>query len=115
MKTLAERFWAKVDVRGPDDCWPWKAAKTGGGYGYIRVGLRTLVASRIAYQLTKGRIPKGKSILHSCDNPPCMNPAHLSPGTQGQNLRDSYSRGRRSSAGTANGNFRHGRYVRVGR
>ena len=55
---------------------------------------RPMYAHRIAWQLTHGAIPKGMFVLHRCDNPPCVNPAHLFIGTQRDNLRDCFAKGR---------------------
>lgn len=92
-KTLEERFWSKVDVRGPDECWPWKAG-TNKGYGTFKAFGRTVPAHRIAYELVKGPIPPGLDVLHKCDNRPCCNPAHLWPGTDLDNAQDRDSKGR---------------------
>ena len=94
-----ERFWSKVDRRGADECWPWTAkARSAHGYGLLkhRSG-RNIVASRIACWLGHGNppIPNAKS-LHSCDNPPCCNPAHLRWGTQLENVADAVERSRHS-------------------
>lgn len=85
------RFWAKIDQRGPDDCWPWLAGRSK-GYGQFL----NYLAHRIAWFLTHGEIPAGAVIRHTCDNPPCCNPNHLVPGTHGQNFRDMVERGRAS-------------------
>lgn len=88
--TLEERFWRKVERRGPDECWPWTAALGGGGdrYGYIRVHGRLISAPRLALILD-GRPPgDGRVARHTCDNTICCNPAHLLPGTQGENQDD---------------------------
>lgn len=103
--TTETRFWTKVDrAGGPDACWPWTAATFHFGHGQFWNGRRTVVASRFAYELLVGPIPVGLFILHSCDNPPCCNPAHLRPGTQAENIEDRDSRGRWSPMrGAANG------------
>lgn len=92
-----ERFWEKVDVRGADDCWPWTGATSRHGYGAMRrTGRRggtSLKAHRYSAELA-GMDIEGKSVLHSCDNPPCCNPAHLRPGTQAENMADKAARGR---------------------
>lgn len=92
---IEQRFWDKVDRRGPQDCWEWTAAKDARGYG--RVGSkrpRTELAHRVAYRLTKGEIPSGMLVCHSCDNPPCCNPEHLFVGTDADNNKDMHTKGR---------------------
>ena len=96
-KSLEERFWEKVDVRGPNECWEWKGAKNrDGGYGFIKTGGGSLkLAHRMSYLMSKGNIPDGLCILHSCDNPSCVNPSHLRSGTYKENHMDSVIRGQR--------------------
>jgi len=97
-KTLAERFEAKVDKRTtPEACWPWTAHKSPAGYGQIRVNGETLIASRVAWELTVGPIPAGLDVLHHCDNPPCVNPKHLFLGTDIENQQDSVEKGRHNA------------------
>lgn len=90
------RFWAKVDKRGPDECWPWTAGLGNGGYGKIKLEkTRIDVQSHVmAFELANGLLPKGKIVCHSCDNPPCCNPRHLWEGTQSQNHADMVKKGR---------------------
>ena len=94
-----ERFWNKVDCSaGPNGCWTWTAARNPKGYGRFSVDWRAgkwELAHRTSYRLSVGPIPTGALILHSCDNPPCVNPAHLRPGNSSDNQRDAYDRGRR--------------------
>lgn len=96
-----DRFWCKVDVRGPDECWPWTAARTLAGYGGFQVGVRVRDgAHRLAWKLTHAEdIPAGLEVCHSCDNPPCCNPAHLRLGTAKDNAADRVARGRQSHVG----------------
>lgn len=94
MDSLESRFWSKVDKRGPDDCWPWAAARLPRGYGHFSLNGRAVGAHRVAYELSTGSIPSGLFVLHSCDNPPCCNPAHLRVGTPADNMRDKVDRGR---------------------
>lgn len=89
------RFWERVDVRGPDECWPWKghARGRGGSGGMIFEG-EPRYAHQIAFRLTNGYW--APYLRHSCDNPPCCNPAHLLEGTHDDNMADMVARGRAS-------------------
>src|SRR4051812_19427853 len=89
VRTLAERFWAKVDrTAGPDACWPWMGARFWFGHGAVKVGGRPWGTHRVAWELTNGAIPAGQQVNHRCDHPPCCNPTHLWLGTQLDNVRD---------------------------
>lgn len=90
--SVEERFWAKVEKT--DSCWLWRGTIGRGGYGHFAVGSRPVKAHRFAYELVKGEIPDGLSLLHVCDNPPCVNPDHLTPGTNSDNQRDSVEKRR---------------------
>ncbi|WP_408590103.1 hypothetical protein [Novosphingobium sp.] len=95
-----ERFWSKVDKRGEDECWPWAGAKSGAGYGSIRQSARRgkykhLMATHVALHLDGRKRPsKAHVAMHSCDNPPCVNPKHLSWGTNLDNSLDMVSKDR---------------------
>lgn len=93
---LADRLWPRVDKSGgPEACWPFMGARSDTGYGSI-VGKVRGSTHRIAYMDTHGPIPEGMRVCHSCDNPPCCNPAHLWLGTVGDNSRDMVAKGRSS-------------------
>jgi hypothetical protein len=93
--TVAARFWPKVDIGEPDRCWPWKGSKMGRGYGKAWVNERYIGAHRIAWGLTNGEMPPDDMmVLHSCDNPICVNPSHLRVGTHQHNMDDKEARGR---------------------
>lgn len=95
---LAKRFWPKVDMRGPDECWNWKACVTEYGYGRMTAGGGVNVkAPRASMMIATGNlIPDGMNVLHRCDNPSCVNPSHLFFGSQKENVRDAVSKGRNS-------------------
>lgn len=84
-------FWTGVRKAGPDECWYWKGATTG-GYGVVSGAF--LYAHQIAYKLTKGQIPAGLVVMHTCDHRSCCNPRHLFLGTQQDNLIDMAQKGR---------------------
>lgn len=92
--TREERFWLKVDRSGgPDACWPWTAGRTEHGYGVFWDGERFWKAQRYAWALTHGD-PGPLHVLHRCDNPPCVNWAHLFLGSHRDNMRDMIAKGR---------------------
>lgn len=95
--SLAERLAART-VRGEaNSCWTFQGCHVGpNGYGQIvSSGSVRVYAHRAAWELANGRtVPDGLKVLHSCDNPRCVNPAHLSVGTQQDNIRDSVRKGR---------------------
>lgn len=92
---LHPRFWSKIKIGKPSDCWEWQAAKVPSGYGtYTPPEGKPIGAHRIAYALVHGPIPPGKCILHRCDNPPCCNPSHLRVGTIAENNAERSHKGR---------------------
>lgn len=109
---MIELFWVKVDVRSPDECWPWIAGTNNLGYGKMGITVaprhtKLILAHRLAFTLVYGTIPKGEGyqgtvIRHSCDNPLCCNPFHLDSGSQKDNVDDTVRR-KRHTIGERNG------------
>lgn len=93
---FVDRFWAKVDRSG--DCWVWTAYRNRNGYGQFWFNRSLHLAHRVSWILTNGSIPDGLCVLHQCDNPPCVNPAHLWVGTQVENIADRDAKGRQNHA-----------------
>lgn len=94
-----KRFFSHVDQGA--GCWLWTSTRSKSGYGYITLpnaycGARTMKAARVSWIIHNGAraIPDGMLVLHSCDNPPCVNPAHLRIGTQSENILECVARGR---------------------
>jgi hypothetical protein len=93
--TLLERLLNKVIVNDVTDCWEWQGGKNNIGYGLMRDEKRMRTVHRVSYEEhSQTKIPAGMSIMHSCDNPLCANPAHLSVGTHQQNMQDMVAKGR---------------------
>lgn len=100
-ETLADRFWAKVQVGTPEECWLWQGTTVGNGYGAIFVveRERQIGAHIVSWYLHHGTWPPdGIHVLHDCpggeDRPGCVNPAHLWLGTHTQNVQDMHAKGR---------------------
>jgi len=96
--SLRERFEKNVEFIPFSTCHWWTGYGLPSGYGQISAHGRTQSAHRISYELYNGDIPKGMLVLHECDNPSCVNPAHLFIGTQKENMDDMSSK-ERSLAG----------------
>lgn len=89
-------FWARVSKRGSDECWEWTGMRRH-KYGRVSYCLEGSSAQqwrahRLAHYLTTGETPP--VVMHTCDNPPCCNPAHLRGGTQRENVHDAIRKGR---------------------
>lgn len=81
-----ERFWRKVQKGAEAECWEWDGRRDKDGYGTLRVGSTQVRAHRFSYELHVG--PIDGLVRHRCNNPPCVNPSHLRPGTHQENMDD---------------------------
>lgn len=93
------RFAAWLRAGETAACWPWQGSIRADGYGaFMPIGAgRTYLAHRVSYAIAHGACPVGV-LRHTCDNPPCCNPAHLLSGTQQQNVQDMRDRNRHRDA-----------------
>lgn len=88
------RFWSKVAITADNEkCWEWQAYVDKYGYGRFAYG-KDVLCNRVVWVLIHGAIPDGLHILHTCDNPRCVNPNHLFTGTAKQNAEDRERKGR---------------------
>ena len=93
--TVEERFWR--NVQKTEGCWFWMGTKSRNAYGVIGLngrGGKSVTVHRLSYIMHHGDIPDGYVVMHSCDNPSCVNPDHLSIGTYKDNAQDAVAKGR---------------------
>ena len=90
------RLWRKVKVCPQTDCWEWTGALFDSGYGAFQVDGKSRRAHRVAWERSFGEIGTGLVVCHRCDNPKCINPAHLFLGTPLDNRRDCVAKGRQA-------------------
>lgn len=93
-EAMQVRFFALVDRRGDDECWPWLGKVDRKGRGHWSPRAPGWIASRVAWSIANGRDPQGYFVCHSCDEPSCVNPAHLWLGNNAANMADAKAKGR---------------------
>lgn len=97
---LHVRFWQYVSVGSEDECWEWAAgSRNKSGYGSIWDNDKksSIATHRLSYEIHKGEIPAGLVVMHTCDNPKCVNPKHLVLGTYKDNTQDMLKKGRHTA------------------
>ena len=103
VRDLRERFHLKFEQKEPGECWPWIGELNNMGYGvfYLYEGNRRVkkYAHRMVFVLQGRDLTRSDVVMHACDNPRCVNPQHLSVGTQTDNMRDAKRKGRLNLSG----------------
>lgn len=92
-----QRLWSRVKPNADTECWEWLALKDKDGYGRFYIGKKNLLAHRVAYAAYYKIDPGNLLVCHRCDNPSCVNPAHLWLGSNADNLADMKNKGRSHS------------------
>lgn len=97
-KTNESRFWEKVTVASPNECWEWTASTLGIGYGCFWLDGKSVLAHRVSWAWANDvdfrSMTDQEIVRHTCDNPPCVNPSHLLIGTHMDNVHDMIVRDR---------------------
>jgi hypothetical protein len=89
------RFWSKVARAGDDECWLWTAGCFWDGYGQFKLKGKQKKAHRLSLAMSEGY--STQNVLHSCNNPKCVNPKHLRYGSQVDNMSDMFKSGRNNT------------------
>ena len=88
-KPFEPRFWAKVDKRSEAECWPWLGSKSIDGYGKFYIAPKSRQAHRVSWEMFYSKtFPEGKVADHICNNPGCVNPKHVDPVDEIENIRN---------------------------
>lgn len=96
---LRRRLLRDVSMSVVTGCWEWCGYREKAGYGRVMWQRKSERAHRLSWMAFCGPLPKGAHVLHKCDNPPCINPDHLSLGTHADNMHDMAKKGRRKGVG----------------
>lgn len=102
-RTPEQRFWQRVTVGTPTECWEWTGA-TRNGYGVMNIDGKVIYTHRFSCELHHGPLAEGQCALHKCDNRLCCNPDHIFRGTKGENAKDMYAKGRGKGGGVSGRN-----------
>lgn len=104
---VAVRFWRRVTRLSDEVCWFWEGRRQWGGYGQFDVTRKDpQLAHRVSWVLANGPIQGGLRVCHTCDQRACVNPSHLFLGTQSDNMKDAFQKGRIRRDGVYNPNHR---------
>jgi hypothetical protein len=101
-EALIARLMAAIVVDEKSGCWIWQGSTKDSGHGRIKVDGKVQAAHRVSFVAHGKRIRRGLVLRHKCDVAACINPAHLVPGTQKQNVRDMVKRGRQNPTSLLN-------------
>ena len=94
--TFKEKFWNQVDIKNFDECWEFSKKIYKNGYGCFRINGNDILAHKISWIINNGIRKTGLVIMHSCDNRKCVNPNHLSMGTNQDNILDMINKNRQN-------------------
>lgn len=108
-RNTLDDYYRRIDYNGANGCWLWTGRQDRDGYGRWNFDGKEMFAHRFAYDIYYKDLDPKLVIMHSCDNPPCVNPEHLSQGTQKDNMQDAAKKGRKPS-GSKNPNSKLNEY-----